>query len=107
MQLIKKLIPFAMFIMTAYILLTPQKVYCQYSDSTIKEINNRLIKCIECEDKLTLYKELAKTDSTKIINQAAIITTQHKTISQVKGKNKTLRQINMVQFALLVLALIL
>ena len=107
MQLIKKLIPFAMSIMTAYILLTPQKVYCQYSDSTIKEINNRLIKCIECEDKLTLYKELAKTDSTRIINQASIITNQHKTISQIKGKNQTLKQINMVQFALLVLALIL
>lgn len=107
MQLIKKLIPFAMSIMTAYILLTPQKVYCQYSDSTIKEINNRLIKCIECEDKLTLYKELAKTDSTRIINQASIITNQHKTISQIKGKNQILKQINMVQFALLVLALIL
>jgi hypothetical protein len=56
---------------------------------------------------LTLYKELAKSDSTQIMNQAAIITTQEKTISQVKSKNKTLQKINVVQFALLVLALIL
>jgi len=107
MQLIKRLIPFAISTLIALAALQPQRAFCQYSDSTIKEINQRLIKCIECEEKLTLYKELAKSDSTQIMNQAAIISTQEKTISHVKSKNKTLQKINAVQFALLVLALIL
>ena len=107
MQLIKRLIRSATFTLIALAALQPQRAFCQYSDSTIKEINQRLIKCIECEEKLTLYKELAKSDSTQIMNQAAIITNQEQTISQVKSKNKTLQKINAVQFALLVLALIL
>jgi hypothetical protein len=56
---------------------------------------------------LTLYKELAKSDSTQIMNQAAIITNQEQTIATEKSKNKTLQNINAVQFALLILALIL
>jgi len=107
MQLIKRLIPFAISTLIALAALQPQRAFCQYSDSTIKEINQRLIKCIECEEKLTLYKELAKSDSTQIMNQAEIISTQEKTIATEKSKNKTLQKINMVQFALLVLAIIL
>ena len=107
MQLIKRLIPFAISTLIALATLQPQRAFCQYSDSTIKEINQRLIKCIECEEKLTLYKELAKSDSTQIMNQASIITNQEQTISQEKSKNKILQKINAVQFALLVLALIL
>jgi hypothetical protein len=107
MQLIKRLIPFAISTLIVLAALQPQSLCSQYSDSTIKEINQRLIKCIECEEKLTLYKELAKSDSTQIMNQAAIITNQEQTISQEKSKNKTLQKINAVQFALLVLALIL
>jgi len=107
MQLIKRLIPFVISTLIVLAALQPQRAFCQYSDSTIKEINQRLIKCIECEEKLTLYKELAKSDSTQIMNQAAIITTQEKTIAKEKSKNKTLQKINAVQFALLVLAIIL
>jgi hypothetical protein len=107
MQLIKRLIPFAISTLIALAALQPHTAFCQYSDSTIKEINQRLIKCIECEEKLTLYKELAKSDSTQIMKQADIISTQQKTIAKEKSKNKTLQNINMVQFALLVLAIIL
>ena len=107
MQLIKRLIPFAISTLIVLAALQPQRAFCQYSDSTIKEINQRLIKCIECEEKLTLYKELAKSDSAQIMNQAEIISTQEKTIAKEKSKNKTLQKINMVQFALLVLAIIL
>ena len=56
---------------------------------------------------MTLYKELAKSDSTQIMNQASIITNQEKTIAKEKSKNKILRNVNAVQFALLILALIL
>jgi len=107
MQLIKRLIPFAISTLIALAALQPQSLCSQYSDSTIKEINQRLIKCIDCEEKLTLYKELAKSDSTQIMTQASIITNQETTISQEKSKNKILRNVNAVQFALLILALIL
>jgi hypothetical protein len=56
---------------------------------------------------LTLYKELAKSDSTQIMNQASIITNQEQIIAKEKSKNKMLRSVNAVQFALLILALIL
>ena len=54
----------------------------------------------------TLY-QVVKQDSAQIENQAAIITNQEQTIAKEKSKNKTLQKINAVQFALLVLALIL
>ena len=107
MQLTKRLIPFVVCMLTALAALTPQKAFCQYSDSTIKEINQRLIELHECRQKQALYIELAHNDSISLHNQATIITNQEKTISEVKGKNKILRSVNAVQFALLILALIL
>ena len=107
MQLIKRLIPFATCTLIALVVLTPQRAFSQFSDSTIREINERLIELHECRKKQELYIKLAKQDSTQIENQAAIITNQEQTISQVKSKNKTLQKINAVQFALLVLALLL
>ena len=107
MQLIKRLIPFAISTLIALAVLTPQRASCQYSDSTIREINERLIELHECREKQALYIELAHNDSISLHNQAAIITNQEKTISQEKSKNKTLQKINAVQFALLILALIL
>ena len=107
MQLTKKLIRFATFTLIALVALQPQKAFCQFSDSTIREINERLIELHECRKKQNLYIKLAKQDSIHIMNQARIITTQQKTISQQKSKNKILRNVNAVQFALLVLALIL
>lgn len=107
MQLIKKLIPFAISTLIALAVLTPQRASSQFSDSTIREINERLIELHQCRKKQELYIKLSKQDSAQIENQAAIITNQEQTISQVKSKNKTLQKINAVQFALLVLALIL
>ena len=66
-----------------------------------------MIELHECRKKQELYIKLAKQDSTQIMNQAEIISTQEKTIATEKSKNKTLKKINMVQFALLVLAIIL
>jgi hypothetical protein len=66
-----------------------------------------LIELHECRKKQELYIKLAKQDSTQIMNQASIITNQEQTIAKEKSKNKTLQKINAVQFALLVLALIL
>jgi len=107
MQLIKRLIPFVTCTLILLVALTPQRASCQFSDSTIREINERLIELHECRKKQELYIKLSKQDSAQIMNQAAIISNQEQTISQEKSKNKTLQKINAVQFALLVLALIL
>jgi len=107
MQLTKKLIRSATFTLIALAVLIPQRAFSQFSDSTIREINERLIELHECRKKQELYIKLSKQDSAQIENQASIITNQEQTISQVKSKNKTLQKINAVQFALLLLALIL
>jgi len=107
MQLTKKLIRSATFTLIALAVLTPQRASSQYSDSTIREINERLIELHECREKQALYIELAHNDSISLHNQAAIITNQEKTIAKEKSKNKILRNVNAVQFALLILALIL
>ena len=107
MQLIKRLIRSATFTLIALAVLTPQRASSQYSDSTIREINERLIELHECREKQALYIELAHNDSISLHNQAAIITNQEKTIAKEKSKNKILRNVNAVQFALLMLALIL
>ena len=106
MQLTKRLIHSATFTLIALAVLTPQRASSQFSDSTIREINERLIELHECRKKQELYIKLSKQDSAQIENQAAIITNQEKTIAKEKSKNKTLQKINAVQFALLVLALI-
>ena len=107
MQLTKKLIRSATFTLIALAVLTPQRASSQFSDSTIREINERLIELHECREKQALYIELAHNDSISLHNQAAIITNQEKTIAKEKSKNKILRNVNAVQFALLILALIL
>ena len=101
MQLTKRLIHSATFTLIALAVLTPQRASSQFSDSTIREINERLIELHECRKKQELYIKLSKQDSAQIENQAAIITNQEKTIAKEKSKNKTLQKINAVQFACL------
>ena len=55
------------------VVLVPQKVFCQYSDSMIREINERLIELHECRQKLSLYKVLADNDGKTIHRQDSII----------------------------------
>ena len=107
MRLQSKLIQFVISMLIAWVALQPQKAFSQFSDSTIQEINNRLIELHECREKQALYIQLAHNDSISLHNQAAIITNQEKTIAKEKSKNKILRNVNAVQFALLILALIL
>lgn len=107
MQLTKKLIRSATFTLIALAVLIPQRAFSQFSDSTIREINERLIELHECRKKQELYIKLSKKDSAQIENQANIITNQEQMIAKEKSKNKMLRSVNAVQFALLILALIL
>ncbi len=107
MQWTKKLTVSLRSILIVFILLIPQQNFSQFSDSTIKEINQRLIRCVECEEKLTLYKQLSARDSVELNRQQQTIVTQNKNISQYKRTTKLLRTVNTVTFALLLLAVIL
>jgi len=103
MQLTNKLIPFAKFIAIVCILLTPQKAYCQFSDSTIREINLRLIELHECRQKQSLYKVLADNDGKLIHRQDSII--QQLTIATNQEKVAKMRYQTLSAFSSLMLLL--
>ena len=107
MQLTKKLIRSATFTLIALTALQPQKAFCQFSDSTIREINERLIELHECRKKQSLYEELAVNDGKTIHIQDSII--QELIIATNKQKEAKYRyqKISALSSALLVLALIL
>jgi len=107
MQLTKRLIPLKVYTLILLVALAPQKVFCQYSDSMIREINERLIELHECRQKLSLYKVLADNDGKTIHRQDSII--QELIIATNKEKEAKYRYQTISAFAsaLLVLALIL
>jgi hypothetical protein len=69
MRLTNKLIPFAKYTLIVCLLLTPQRASSQFSDSTIKEINERLLELHKCRQKQSLYVKLAHNDSIVIHSQ--------------------------------------
>ena len=103
MQLINKLIPFVKYTLIVCILLTPQKAYCQFSDSTIREINLRLIELHECRQKQQLYKVLADKDAEIIHKQDSFI--QKLTISINKEKVAKIRYQTLSAFSSIMLLL--
>ena len=107
MQLTKRLIVLKVYTLILLVALAPQKVFCQYSDSMIREINERLIELHECRQKQELYVKLAHNDSLTIHRQDSII--QQLIIATNKEKVAKYRYQTISAFAsaLLVLALIL
>ena len=91
----------------ALAVLTPQRASCQFSDSTIREINNRLLELHRCREKQSLYVKLAYNDSILIHKQDSTI--QRLTITNDKQKVVILRYqtISAVSSLMLLLALIL
>lgn len=69
MRWTKSTIQFIAFIGIALVVLTPQRASSQFSDSTIREINNRLLELHRCKEKQSLYVKLANRDSITIHNQ--------------------------------------
>ena len=53
----------------ALVVLIPQRASCQFSDSTIREINSRLLELHRCREKQSLYVKLRYSDSITIHNQ--------------------------------------
>ena len=69
MQLTKSTIRCIALLGIALVALIPQRASCQFSDSTIKEINNRLLELHRCREKQSLYVKLRHSDSITIHNQ--------------------------------------
>ena len=107
MQLTNRLIPFVKFILIVWLLLTPQKAFCQFSDSTIREINLRLIELHECRQKQALYEQLAVNDGNTINRQDSVI----QLLIVSKNKESTLKNryktISALSSLMLLLAIIL
>jgi hypothetical protein len=106
MQLTNRLIPFVKFTLIVWLLLTPQKAFCQFSDSTIREINNRLIELHECRQKHALYKVLADNDGKLIhkqdsIIQELIIATNHEKVA--KNRYQTISAFSSLMLLLAIL----
>jgi len=80
MRLKKSTTVFTKCLLIALLLLTPQRVYCQFSDSTIKEINLRLLELHKCRQKQEKFMQLASQDS-------ATIQEQHTQIIKLKNDN--------------------
>ena len=107
MQLTKRLIPFVKYTLIVCILLTPQKAYCQFSDSTIREINNRLIELHECRQKQALYKVLADNDGKLIQRQDSIIQSLIVSRNKESTLKSTYKTISAFSSLMLLLAIIL
>jgi len=107
MQLTKRLIPFAISTLIALAVLTPQRASSQFSDSTIREINERLIELHECRKKQSLYEELALNDGKTIHRQDSIIEELIIATNKEKEAKYRYQKISALSSALLVLALIL
>ena len=107
MQLTKRLIVLKVYTLILLVALAPQKVYCQYSDSMIREINERLIELHECRQKQELYVKLAHNDSLTIHRQDSIIQELIIATNNEKEAKYRYQTISAFASALLVLALIL
>jgi hypothetical protein len=86
--------------------LLPRTLSSQFSDSTIKEINERLLELHQCRQKQSLYMVLAHNDS-------IVIHSQNETITDLVSKNNK-KQVAIVRYqtfsivtTLLVIALLL
>jgi hypothetical protein len=107
MQLTKKLIPFATCTLILLVALTPQRASSQFSDSTIREINKRLIELHECRKKQSLYEELAVNDGKTIHRQDSIIEELIIATNKEKEAKYRYQKISAFSSLILLLALIL
>lgn len=107
MQLTKSTIRCIALLGIALVVLIPQRASCQFSDSTIREINNRLLELHRCREKQSLYVKLKHSDSITIHNQdesihELIIATNKEKVA--KNRYKTISAFSSI---MLLLALIL
>lgn len=95
-----------LLLLIALVSLQPRNLSSQFSDSTIKEINERLLELHKCRQKQSLYVKLA-------VNDSIVIHSQNDTIKDLVSKNNK-QQVAIVRYqtfsivtTLLVIALLL
>ena len=107
MRLQSKLIQFVISMLIAWVALQPQKASSQFSDSTIREINNRLIELHECRQKQALYEQLAVNDGNTIHRQDSTIQALIFANDELKIAKSTYQKLSAFSSVLLLLAIIL
>jgi len=107
MRLQSKLIQFVISMLIAWVALQPQKAFSQFSDSTIREINNRLIELHECRQKQALYEQLAVNDGNTIHRQDSTIQALIFANDELKIAKSTYQKLSAFSSVLLLLAIIL
>jgi len=107
MRLQSKLIQFVISMLIAWVALQPQKAFSQFSDSTIREINNRLIELHECRQKQALYEQLAVNDGNTIHRQDSTIQALIFANDELKSSKSTYQKLSAFSSLMLLLAIIL
>ena len=107
MRLQSKLIQFVISMLIAWVALQPQKAFSQFSDSTIREINNRLIELHECRQKQALYEQLAVNDGNTIHLQDSTIQALIFANDELKSAKSTYQKLSAFSSLMLLLAIIL
>ena len=105
MRLKKNMIAFTKYLLIASLLLTPQSLFSQYSDSTIKEINLRLLELHKCRQKQSLYVKLAANDSITIQEQHSQIIELKNANFDLNGEVKKYKTFAIISWSVIILAL--
>jgi hypothetical protein len=107
MRLKKSTTVFTRSLLIALLLLSPQRVYCQFSDSTIKEINLRLLELHKCRQKQEKFMQLASQDSATIQEQHSQIIKLKNDNFEIKGQRNRYRDFCILSWSVLILSILL
>ena len=107
MRLKKSMTVFTKCLLIALLLLTQQRVFSQFSDSTIKEINLRLLELHKCRQKQEKYLVLASLDSATIQEQHTEIIKLKNDNFEIKGQRNRYRDFCILSWSVLILSIIL
>jgi hypothetical protein len=107
MRLKKSMTVFTKSLLIALLLLTPQRVYCQFSDTTIKEINLRLLELHKCRQKQEKFMQLASQDSATIQEQHTQIIKLKNDNFEIKGQRNRYRDFCILSWSVLILSILL
>ena len=107
MKSIKSTTVFTRLLLIALALLTPQRVFSQFSDSTIKEINLRLLELHKCRQKQEKFMQLAYQDSATIQEQHTEIIKLKNDNFEIIGQRNRYRDFAIVSWSVLILSILL
>jgi hypothetical protein len=107
MRLKKSTTVFTRSLLIALLLLSPQRVFCQFSDSTIKQINLRLLELHKCRQKQEKFMQLASQDSVTIQEQHSQIIKLKNDNFEIKGQRNRYRDFCIISWSVLILSILL